>query len=190
MQVKIINTQRLVDDYFKIDAITLRHEKFSGLWTDLIRRLNLERGEAVAVLIYLQDKDSFVLVRQFRYAVYAAGEIGWIDEIVAGVMEEQNPLQCARRECIEEAGYEINEFEKIGKIFVSPGITTERIHLYIAFCNSDDKKFSGGGLDHEHEDIMILEISRQEAYQKLMNGEFSDGKTILAMQYFFLKKGI
>jgi len=189
VQVKIIENKNLLNDYFKVDGITLKHEKFDGSWTQPVRRLNLERGQAVAVLIYLQDKEAFVLVRQFRYAVYDTGEDGWIDEIVAGVLEHNNPLECAKRECIEETGYEVSEFDKIGFVFASPGITTERVHLYIGICNSSDKKYEGGGLPEEHEDILIKEISKKEAYQKLINGEFSDGKTILALQHFFLKEG-
>jgi nudix-type nucleoside diphosphatase (YffH/AdpP family) len=188
VKVKIIENKNLLNDYFKVDGVTLTHEKFDGSWTEPVRRLNLERGQAVAVLIYLQDKESFVLVRQFRYAVHATGEQGWIDEIVAGVLEHNNPLDCAKRECIEETGYDIDKFEKIGYVFASPGITTERVHLYIGYCNSSDKKYVGGGLPEEHEDILIKEISVKEAYQKLIKGGFSDGKTILALQHFFLKE--
>lgn len=190
MQVKILASKRLLDDYFQVDAITLRHEKFDGSWTEPVRRLNLERGEAVAVLIYLQDKDAFVLVRQFRYGVFASGESGWIDEIVAGVIEDSNPIECARRECIEEAGYVIEDLRPIGKIYSSPGITTERIHCFIGYCNSTDKQYSGGGRDDEHEDILIVELPREEARDKLLRGEFRDGKTILALQHFFLQEKV
>jgi len=188
VQVKILESKRLLDDYFQVDAVTLRHEKFDGSWTEPVRRLNLERGEAVAVLIYLQDKDTFVLVRQFRYGVFASGEAGWIDEIVAGVVEDSDPLECARRECIEEAGYVIQDFRPVGRIYSSPGITTERIHCFIGYCNSTDKHYSGGGRDDEHEDILIIELLKEEARRKLLNGEFRDGKTILALQHFFIQE--
>jgi nudix-type nucleoside diphosphatase (YffH/AdpP family) len=188
MQVKIIENKRLLDDFFQVDAVTLKHERFDGCMSVPVRRLNLERGQAVAVLIYIRDRDSFIFVRQFRYAVYAAGESGWLDEIVAGVMEGDDPLDCAKRECIEETGYVIDEFVKIGFIYPTPGITTERIHLYIGYCNSDSRQYSGGGLDAENEDILVLEIPRTKAIQKLKNGEFTDGKTITALQHFLLNE--
>lgn len=190
MQVKIQKKERLLDDFFKVDAAELQFEKFDGTLSSTVRRLNLERGEAVAVLIYVKDRDSFVLIRQFRFAVYETGREGWIDEIVAGVLDKEGEsfVECARRECIEEAGYEIDEFESIGTIFVSPGITTERIHLFIGYCTSEDKKFAGGGLDAEHEDTKIVEWDRKTAKRKLRNKEIEDGKTVLALQYFFLKE--
>ncbi len=188
MEVKILKKKRLLDDFFKVDAAELQYEKFDGKFSEPVRRLNLERGEAVAVLIYVRDRDSFVLIRQFRFAVYETGRDGWIDEIVAGVLDKEGetPVECARREVREEAGYEVNEFEKIGTIFVSPGITTERIHLFIGFCNAQDKRFTGGGLAEEHEDIQIVEWTREKAWEKLQNKEIEDGKTVLALQYFFL----
>jgi GDP-mannose pyrophosphatase NudK len=188
MKVKILESKRVLDDFFQVDDVTLQHEKFSGSLSEPVRRLNLERGEAVAVLIYLQDKDSFVLVRQFRFAAFVSSDSGWIDEIVAGVLEDDDPLECAQRECIEETGYEITNFDKIGFVYSTPGITSERVHLYIGYCNSQDKKHKGGGLDTEHEDIKIIEIPKNVAYKKVAQGEFKDGKTILAIQHFQLKE--
>jgi len=186
MQVKIIENKLLLTDFFTVSEARLQHEKFDGGWSAPVRRLNLDRGEAVAVLIYVQDIRRFVLVRQFRYAVYLANEGGWIDEIVAGVLDGDTPLQCARRECIEEVGYEIDQFEPIASVYSSPGITTERVHVYLAICKSGDKKHPGGGVDHEHEDIRIIELSQDEVLAKLRQKEFRDGKTIMALQYFFL----
>lgn len=188
MEVKILEKKRVLDCFFQVDEVIVQHEKFSGSLSKPVRRLNLERGEAVAILIYLQDRDSFSLVRQFRYAAYVSSNTGWIDEIVAGILEDDNPLECAKRECIEETGYEINKFDKIGFLYSTPGITSERIHLFIGYCNSHDKKHKGGGLDTEHEDIKVIEIPKDEAYKKVAKGEFKDGKTILAIQHFQLKE--
>lgn len=188
MKVKIIKKERLLNDFFIVDSAELRFEKFDGSWSPVVRRLNLSRGQAVAVLIYLKDKDSFVLIRQFRFAVFEDGQPGWIDEIVAGVVDEESPEACARRECLEEAGYELEELEHIATIYTSPGITTEKVHLYLGSTDSSKKTADGGGVESENEDIQIVEWSREEALQKLLNKEIEDGKTILALQYFFLKE--
>ncbi len=188
MKVDITRRDILLDGFFKVEAVDLRHELFSGQWSPLVRRFNLDRGEAVAVLIYIKDRDAFVLVRQFRYAAHTASNEGWIDEIVAGVIEDDSPLECAKRECMEEAGFDIDRFEPLGVIFSSPGITTERIHLFLGICDSADRKYAGGGLELEEEDIKVLEIPRQEAWERLIQNRFRDGKTILALQHFFLKE--
>ncbi len=188
MKVKIIKKERLLNDFFIVDSAELRFEKFDGSWSPVVRRLNLNRGQAVAVLIYLKDKDSFVLIRQFRFAVFEDGQPGWIDEIVAGVVDEESPEACARRECLEEAGYELEEMEHIATIYTSPGITTEKVHLYLGITDSSKKTEDGGGVESENEDIQIVEWARKVALQKLLNKEIEDGKTILALQYFFLKE--
>lgn len=187
MEVKILERTRLLDDIFKVDAIKLQHKKFSGGWSEIIRRLNFERGDSVGVLIYVQDEDSFILVRQFRFAVYETGAAGWLDEIVAGILDDESPVDCAFRECVEEAGYEIDEFEYISTVFLSPGASTERMHLYIGYCQSGNRKFKGGGLPEEHEDIQVIKIKRDELYLKMRNGELVDGKTILTLQHFILR---
>jgi len=184
VEVEIQNKETLLNDFFKVNVAELQFEKFAGGWSQKVRRFNLERGEAVAVLIYLQDRDSFILVRQFRYAVYETGRDGWIDEIVAGVLDSDSPIECAKRECLEETGYAIQKLKYLGCVFSTPGITSERVHLYIGFCKSTDRKNEGGGVDHEHEDIQVKEIPRQKAVKMLNNLEFFDMKTILALQYF------
>ncbi|MHB2149110.1 NUDIX domain-containing protein [Calditrichota bacterium LG25] len=188
MKVKIIKKERLLDDFFKVDSAELIHEKFDGTLSPVVRRLNLERGQAVAVLIHLTDRDSLVLIRQFRYAVYEAGEDGWIDEIVAGVLDDESPEACARRECLEEAGYQLERLEHMATIYVSPGITTERIHIFIGYTDSTKRINDGGGLESENEDIQVVEWTREEAFKKLMNKEIEDGKTLLAIQHFFLNE--
>ena len=188
MQVKIKNKNRVFDKFFQIDEVDLQFEKFSGGFSEQVRRFNIVRPEAVAVLIYLRDTEKFVLISQFRYAPYSAGRDGWVEEIVAGLVDGEEPAECARRECIEESGYEIDEFEHILSVFSTPGITSEFVHLYVGFCNSTDKKHKGGGLDSEHEDIKIIELSKEEARQRLRDKKFNDGKTILALQHFFLNQ--
>ncbi len=188
MKVQILKKERLLDDFFKVDRADLIFEKFDGTLSPVVRRLNLERGQAVAVLIYLPDKEAFVLTRQFRYAVYEAGEEGWIEEIVAGVLDEESPEACARRECLEETGYELNRLEHITTIYVSPGITTERVHLFLGYSTAKQKIAEGGGVASENEDIQVIEWSREEAWHRLQNKTIEDGKTVLALQYFFLKE--
>ncbi len=191
MKVRLIEKKNLLNSFFQVDVATLQYEKFKGGWSEAVRRYNLERGEAVAVLIYLQDRKRLVLIRQFRYAVYTrAQNNGWIEEIVAGVMDEgETPLQTAKRECLEETGYNIRKFESIAAVFSSPGITTERVHLFIGYATSEDKISEGGGLDSEHEDIELIELSAEEVREKILAREFTDAKTLLALNYFLLFHG-
>ena len=78
------------------------------------------------------------------------------------------------REIIEETGYESDVLYYIQTFFVSPGGTSERIHLYYARLDTDDPRHEGGGLDSEHEDIRVLHITVDDALNKLQQGEILD----------------
>lgn len=189
MQVKIIDKKRLLSGFFDVDVATIRFEKFAGGLSAPVKRYNLKRSEAVAALIYVQDIQRLLLIRQFRYADYVHRGKGWITEIVAGVIDPgETPLECVRRETLEEIGYEVNAFQPIASVYSTPGITTERIHIFLGLANSNDRKNDGGGLNVEHEDIQLIEWTIEEAREHLLTGTLEDAKTILALQYFFLQE--
>ncbi len=185
-RVEIINKKRIFDDFFKIDAVSLKHELFSGEMSEPMRRLNFERGDSVAVLIWNKESKCFVLIEQFRYPTYEKGP-GWLLEIPAGVIEkDEDPISTIKREIIEETGYQSNGLTHIYSFYVSPGGTSERLLLYYTEVENKDKIETGGGLDSEHEDIRVLEIPFTELWDALESGRIIDAKTIIALQWFRL----
>jgi len=185
LEVKVQNRKVILDDYFNVDVATLQYEKFDGKFSETVRRYNLNRPEAVAVLVYLTDVKRLLLIKQFRYADFVRRTKGWLLEIVAGVMDgNEAPLECAKRETIEETGYEIHNFEHIASVYSTPGITTEFVHIYLGTGTSADLKHEGGGLDDEHEDIQLIELTPKDTKRMLADKQIRDAKTILALQYF------
>jgi len=165
----------------------LRYEKFNGEMSEIITRLNFNRGDSVAILIYNQEEDSVILVKQFRYPAYVKDGPGWILELVAGMIEkDKDAISVAHSELLEEAGYEVDDLESISNFYVSPGGTSERIHLYLA--STHRKIGSGGGLAQEHEDIQIVELSLDEAIKMIDSGEICDAKTIVALQWLKIRQ--
>ena len=71
---------------------------------------------------------------------------------------------------------------------MSPGAVTEILHLFIAEYDSSMKINEGGGLDHEQEDIEVLELHFEEVYSMIFNGAIKDAKTILLLQYAKIHK--
>ena len=103
---------------FRIVEASLRYRRFDGQMSKSITRANFERGDAVGVLLYNPQQDAVILVRQFRYPVYAGlsgeerqgagAQQAWILEIVAGISEPgQSAPEVGRRELLEEAGYAV-----------------------------------------------------------------------------------
>jgi ADP-ribose pyrophosphatase len=194
-----------VEDYrfghlFRIVRARLQHRRFDGQMSPPITRINFERGDSVGVLLYDPRADAVVLVRQFRYPVYArlspaerAGEgarQAWLLEIVAGVQEDDHSLQeVANRELLEEAGYQVKAgLQTILTFYPSPGGTSERVTVFMAEVDSQQRAGKGGGVKAEGEDIQIVVVPFQEAMEMLYRGEIQDAKTIIALQYLALHK--
>ncbi len=187
-------------DLFRITRARLRVRRFDGSLSDLVTRINFERGESVAVLLYDPQDDAVVLVRQFRYPVYAglppeerAGEgarRAWLLEIVAGVVQPGRALEAvAREELLEEAGYRVRgELQPIATIYPSPGGTSERMHLFLAEVDHQQRTGEGGGVAAEGEDIEIVVLPFREAMEMVARGEICDAKTVIALQHLALVK--
>ena len=66
---------------------------------------------------------------------------------------------------------------------MSPGSVTEILYFFVAEYSKEMKVSEGGGLEHDQEDIEVLEIHFLEALRMIENGEIMDGKTIMLLQY-------
>ena len=142
-----------------------RHRLFAGGWSgervfDVVRR-----GEAVAVLLYDPDRDSVVLVEQFRLAALYGGRSPWQIENVAGLIdtEHETPEEVALRETREESNLEpLGDLIPIQRILPASGSFDEVIWLY---CARVDSTNAAGlyGLADEHEDIRVLVKTMEEA---------------------------
>jgi ADP-ribose pyrophosphatase len=200
--VKILD---LSDDYsfgelFRVVRARLRYRRFDGRMSDPVTRINFERGDSVGVLLYDPQDDAVVLVRQFRYPVYAsldpaerAGDgarQAWILEMVAGVQDAGLTVTgVAHKELMEEAGYKVKEgLRPITTIYPSPGGTSERIHLFLGEVDQRRRAGEGGGVVAEGEDTQIVVLPFHEAMAMVARGEIHDAKTIIALQHLALLK--
>lgn len=187
--VQILETHREFDGFFKLDRIKLRHRRYDSTMSQELERLVLERGDAVAVLLYDPRNETLLLIEQFRYPTYARGDDGWLIEIVAGTHPlEEDPEATARKELGEETGLCVERLEHVTTFYPSPGGSTERVHLYIGYLDQSQRVGPGGGVPQEHEDIRLIPLGLTEATNMLANGELRDGKTIMALQHLLLKR--
>jgi len=186
-KVKIISEVREYDDFFKVDRAILQYEKVDGEMSPTIERLNFNRGDAVAVLLYDRKKDSVLLVNQFRYPAYVNDGPGWLLEIAAGMIDEgRDAISVAKAELHEEMGYEVDDLKFICRFYLSPGGSSEKIWLYFADCHR--KVSSGGGKDSENEDIEVIEVPFMQALEMIRAEEICDAKTIVALQWLHIER--
>lgn len=182
----LIKKENIVfDNYFQIKQAKIEYESFEGSTIESTQ-FAFERGDSVAVLLYNPDTKEFLFTNQFRYPTCKHDQ-GWIIEIAAGSLEEnENPKTCAKREVLEELGFEIDSLQHIHTFYTSPGGCTERMFLYYAEVSNDNRVSKGGGLKKENEDIQLVSVSKNRIADFLTKLE--DAKTIIALQWFLLNK--
>ena len=185
MKIVSIEQKRIIfDDFFKVEEAYLRFEQFNGEMSPLVRRLNMERGNSVAVLVLNKNNNKLIMVSQFRYPTYGNGH-GWTIEIIAGMVDPgETPEQTIRRELQEETGLNIKTFEPISTFYPSPGGSSELIYLYYAEVSGEQAKYKEtGGLLSHGEDVKAIEISLKDALAKIKSGEIVDAKTIIGLYW-------
>ncbi len=147
----------------------------------------LNSADAAAVLPYDPEQRKVILIRQFRAPVmHVEGREAFV-EAVAGLLDEDEPEACARRETMEEAGIRVRTLEPVVTAWSAPGITTERLHLFLAPYTAADRVGEGGGLADEHEEIEVLEIGIDELMRLLEQGAIADMKTLVLVQALQLR---
>jgi nudix-type nucleoside diphosphatase (YffH/AdpP family) len=182
----ITQQRRLFDDFFKIDELMVAHQKNDGTTSSVQRRLVFERGDSVAVLLFNRERNTIVLVEQFKVPALVARRRdepittdGWLVETLAGMIDAgETPQMAAIRETLEETGYRIATPELIGRFFASPGGTSERVFLYFAEVGDTDRVSAGGGI--EDEDVQVLEVGLDQTLEQLAGGLIEDPKLAIA----------
>lgn len=182
-KIEICQTELLSNYYCQLKKITFNYNYREKTWNGIAREV-YDRGNGAAILLYNTAKNSVILTRQFRIPTYLSrNKTGMMIEACAGLLDTDNPEQCAIREVEEETGYRISALKKVFKGFTSPGYSTEILHCFVGEYNQEMKVSNGGGLSSENEHIQVLELPFSEAYSMIESGEIQDLKTTILLQY-------
>ena len=188
--IRVLNTEILSNNWYILRKVTYEYRKPDGSM-HVQSREAYDRGNGAAILLYNKEKGTVILTRQFRLPTYINGNPdGMLIEVAAGLLDKDNPEECIRRETAEETGYQVNEVRKVFEAYMSPGSVTEVLHLFIAEYESSMKTGQGGGVEHEEENIEVLELPFQKAVEMIRSGEIRDAKTIMLIQYLQLSGSI
>lgn len=169
----------------RIDRLRLRHTMFRGGMSRPIERELFVRGHVVAVLPHDLERDTVVLVEQFRPGAIAHPAGPWQVEVIAGMIDAgEAPETAVRREAEEEAGVRLEVLTPISHYFPSPGASTEEVFLYHATADlSAARSGQTFGLDDEDEDIRVRVASVDEAIAMLDEGSVRNAISIIALQW-------
>ncbi|KFF24355.1 GDP-mannose pyrophosphatase NudK [Chryseobacterium vrystaatense] len=185
--VSILSTEILSDNWYTLNKVTYNITKKDGT-TDTQSREAYDRGNGAVILLYNKISQTVILTRQFRLPTYINGNAsGMLIEACAGLLDNDNPEECIKRETEEETGYKISRVEKIFESYMSPGSVTEILYFFIAEYSQEMKIADGGGLEEEGEHIEVLELPFEDALAMIDSGEIKDAKTIMLLQHLRIK---
>ncbi len=182
-KITITNKEILANNWYTLRKITFDYQNKNGKWETQIREA-YDRGNGATILLYNKSNKNIILTRQFRMPTYLNdNETGMMIEACAGLLDKDNAEDCIKRETEEETGYQVTDVRKIFEVYMSPGSVTEIVHFFVGEYTNDMKISDGGGIDSEQENIEVIEISFEKAYQMIATGEIKDAKTIMLLQY-------
>lgn len=179
-RVRHIRETLLSDNWYTLKKYTFELLRRDGRWQEQSREA-YDRGNGAVILLYNREKQTVVLVRQFRFPVWINGHDGFLIEAAAGLLDNASPEARIVAEAEEETGFRVTRIEPVFTAYMSPGSVTEKLYFFIAEYSADD-----GGLATEGEDIEVLEWPLEKALRAIGEGEIVDAKTIMLLQHLAL----
>ncbi|RJT44557.1 GDP-mannose pyrophosphatase NudK [Rahnella woolbedingensis] len=180
-RIENVRNQLLSDNWYVLRKYTYDLIKRNGERQPQSREV-YDRGNGATILLYNRPKKTVLLIKQFRMPTYVNGNpTGMLLETCAGLLDNDSPEDCIRKEAIEETGFAVGRVDKLFEAYMSPGSVTEIVHFFAAEYDESQRQNAGGGV--EDEDIDVLEVPFTEALAMIKDGRIKDGKTIMLLQH-------
>ncbi|MBF0623756.1 MAG: NUDIX domain-containing protein [Magnetococcales bacterium] len=183
MKVEILETRDGHRGYFHLQLLRLRFQRFDGTMGREVVQEVMRRNDAVAVLLYDPVADVVALVRQFRIGAHLNEARGWTLEVVAGLMNdgESDRAAAARRETLEETGLPLAALHPVNRFYLSPGGSTECVHLFLGIFDVGTPLPRTAGLAGEDEDIRLERLSWNAVEALLDEDRINNATSLVAL---------
>ena len=182
-RVRVVGVETLSDDWALLRKTTFDWRRADGSWRREARE-TYDRGDGATILLHDAQAGTVLLTRQFRLPAFVNGHPdGMLIEAPAGLLDAEDAEAAIRREAEEETGVRVGAVRRLFEVYMSPGSVTERIAFFAAPYSRADRVAAGGGLEHDGEDIEVLELPLARALAMVQTGEIADGKTIMLLQW-------
>ena len=143
--------------------------------------------DSVCILLFNKENNSFVIVKQFRPALYLKNNIGFSYELCSGIVDKNKSLEeIATEEVAEECGYRVKDLKRLTSVYSSTGFAASKQTIFYAQVDNSMKFSKGGGVDMEN--IEVLEVPLTDM-KKFIFDETKPKNTsfLFAIQWFFNK---
>lgn len=155
----------------RVETVELQNKKYS-------KREIVDHQKGIGIIAYDGDENLW-MVSQYRIAVDKV-----MLEIPAGLVDpNEAPIESAKRELQEEVGFFPEQIDFLFTMHSSPGFTNDKLLFFVA-KNLKESKLE---LD-EDENLEAKSYPIDELYNMVENGEITDAKTIIAIQYAMMNK--
>lgn len=183
MTAEILKKEPLHRGFLNVTAVTARTPQGE------VRREVEHHGAAAAVLCYDPERRVALVVEVLRFGPLLEGAEATLLEAAAGMIDKgETPEAAAKRELGEELGLTVSALEPVGAVWATPGVSGERLHLFLAAYSSADRTGEGGGKPEEREGLRPLELPLAELWRRLEPGGVTDLKTVALLQALRLRR--
>ncbi|AIS52402.1 ADP-ribose pyrophosphatase NudF [Thermoanaerobacter kivui] len=126
-------------------------------------------------IVAVKDNGNILLVKQYRKPAEEA-----LLEIPAGKLEYgEDPEVCAKRELLEETGYEAGYIKHLMTFFTTPGFSNEKMYLYFA-----KNLVKHTAHPDEDEFLEVYEYTPENLLEMILQNQIKDSKTIIGILYY------
>ncbi len=149
----------------------------------------IQSHNSVAVLLYHEEKEAFLLVKQLRVTTLLNNEEddGHTYELCAGIVDKDLPLvEIAKEEILEECGYDVplEKIERVTAYYTSVGFSGAKQTMFYAKIDESMRVGEGGGIDDEEIELFFLPLSSAKAFMFDENYKKTPG-LMMAFYWFF-----
>jgi len=140
-------------------------------------RIEIVDHPGAITLVPVDAQGRLFFVRQYRHSCLEV-----VLELPAGTLDaDEDPIDCARRECREEIGMAPQTLERLGGFFLAPGYSTEYLHVFLA------TQLAPAPLPpDEDEDLRVERLTLGQAEALARSGELHDAKSLAALYLYRL----
>lgn len=148
-------------DFIKPKRMRYTQEGQTKLW-DMV-----DVHDSVAIILYHEEHQALVVVRQFRPPVYLKNSDGFTYELCAGIVDKEKSLiEIAHEEILEECGYHVplESIERITSFYTAVGFAGSVQTLYFARVNESMRHNEGGGIGVESIEVIHIDVAEAKTF--------------------------